>query len=80
MIRTILKLILSITILNVIAVVIPDSFTSQLDTAVRTFVGAQYSLQPYINVSTLLNCEQILMGFLVSLVVFVVIVWMNRVV
>jgi hypothetical protein len=71
MFKSITILILCIVFLSVVGTIIPDAFTQGMDTAIQSLVGYIYSLNTYINVSTLITCFEILFDFLVSAIMFI---------
>lgn len=72
MISTLLKLLLVIAVITTLGAIIPDAFIAQIDDAIVYFISAQYALQNFINVDVLLACEAIIVGYLVTLGIFVV--------
>jgi len=54
---------------------IPDALTANVDEAIIFFLTSLYNLDTLVNVSTILNCLQILVNFYIGVMLFWLLNW-----
>ena len=67
MFKTILVLVIVLTTFTLISVIVPDVMTANIDAGIQYFVTYLWGLDGWIHVPVLLDCIQLLCGYVVTI-------------
>jgi uncharacterized membrane protein len=78
MLSIITRILALVAVVSLISAFVPDSFTGQIDGALTHFIGYIYSLNTFVNASTIITCLGIIVNYLVGVLMFVGVIWFLR--
>jgi len=78
MLKVITIILVVISAFTILGAFIPDTISGEVESAMTYFIGTQYALAPFIDVNALMTCEQIIVGFAISLGTFAIVMWIVK--
>ena len=80
MIKTFILIFIVLAVFTGFSILIPDSFTAAIDNSLIYFLSALWGLNSLIEVSVLLTCFQILVGFYTGVAIFWIFHWILKII